>query len=134
MMKFFGLHMYLMRPFPKTTIMNDMKEKKFNWRLSRAIRVVENTFRILTQKWRIFLRPIDVAVKTTNIVKAACCLRNFIMVHCLSKSCQDIADGSPDEGAEESTPALLSFTPTNRRATNATFEVRDHFVNYSDNN
>jgi hypothetical protein len=69
----FGLHMYLMRPFPKTTIVNDIKGKKFNVWLSRAIRVVENTFRILTKKWRIFLRPINDAAKTaTNIVKAAC--------------------------------------------------------------
>lgn len=131
----FGLHTYLMRPFPKTTIVKDTKKKKFNERLSRARRVVENAFGILTQKWRIFLRPIDVEVKTaTNIVKAACCLHNFVMVHCLSESCQDNADGSPDEGTDESTPALLSFTPTNRRATNAAFEVRDHFVNYFDNN
>ena len=96
---------------------------------------MENAFGILTQKWRIFLRPIDVEVKTaTNIVQAACCLHNFVMVHCLSKSCQDNADGSPDEDTDESTPALLSFTPTNRTATNAAFEVRDHFVNYFDNN
>ena len=87
---------------------------------------MENAFEILTQKWRIFLRPIDVEVKTaTNIVN---------MVHCLSDSCQDNADESPDEGTDESTPALLSFTPTNRTATNAAFEVRDHFVNYFDNN
>ena len=90
---------------------------------------MENALRILKQKWRIFLRPIDVEVKTaTNIVKAACCLHNFVMVHCLSASCQDNADGSPGEGTDENTPALLSFTPTNRRATNAAFEVRDHLL------
>jgi hypothetical protein len=43
----------------------------------------------------------------TNIVKAACCLHNFVMAHCISKSCQDNADGSPDEGTDESTPAFL---------------------------
>jgi hypothetical protein len=76
----------------------------------------------------------DVEVKAaTNIVKAACCLHNFVMAHCLSESCQDNADGSTDVGTDESTPALLSFTPTNRRARNAAFEVRDHFVNYFDN-
>jgi hypothetical protein len=85
--------------------------------------------------WRIFLRPVDVEVKTaTNVVKAACWLLNFVMVHCLSETCQDIADGSPYEGADESTPALPSFTPTNRIATNAAFEVRDPFVNFFDNN
>jgi hypothetical protein len=74
-------------------------------------------------------------VKTaTNIITAACCLHDFVTVHCLSESCQDIADGSPDEGADESTTPLPSFTPTHRRATNAAFEVRDHFVNYFDNN
>jgi hypothetical protein len=130
----FGLHTFLMRPFPKITIVNDTK-KKINVPLSRARRVVENAFVILTQKWIIFLRPIDVEIKTaTNVIKAACCLHNFVMIHCLPESCQDIADGSPDEGVDESTPALLSFTPSNRRATNAVFEVRDQFVNYFDNN
>lgn len=53
----FALQTYLMRPYPKATMINDVKNKKFNMRLSRARRVVENAFGILlAMKWRVFLR------------------------------------------------------------------------------
>jgi hypothetical protein len=51
----FALQTYLMRPFPRAAITNDASKKKFNKQLSRAQRVVENVFRILAQKWRVFL-------------------------------------------------------------------------------
>ena len=52
-----------------------------NYRLSRARRVVENAFGILTQRFRVFLRPIAVRFDVSDkIVKASCyrMLRMFI--------------------------------------------------------
>lgn len=45
----FGLQTYLMRPFPRVTVLHDERKGKFNKRLCRARRVVENVFGILTQ-------------------------------------------------------------------------------------
>jgi hypothetical protein len=51
----FALQTYLMRRFPRAAFANDARKKKFNKQLSRARRVVEIAFRILAQKWRVFL-------------------------------------------------------------------------------
>lgn len=47
--------------------------------LTRARRFVECAFGIMTNKWRIFHRPLDVSTDfATDIVKACCVLQNFI--------------------------------------------------------
>lgn len=77
----FALKEYLMRPFPRAAVVHDNRKKTYNFRLCRARRVVENCFGILTQKYRIFYRPIETDVETAiHIVKAACCLHNYIRV------------------------------------------------------
>lgn len=49
------------------------------FRLSRARRVIENTFGILASKWRIYRRPIIAGENTVNaIIKATVVLHNFI--------------------------------------------------------
>ena len=55
-------------------------ERVFNYRLSRARRIVENVFGILATRFRIFRRPIIANVDTvTRITKAVLALRNFQM-------------------------------------------------------
>lgn len=127
----FGLHTFLMRPFPKTAANNDPHKKKFNRRLSRARRVVENGFGILVQKWRIFHRPIETDVDTAvSIVQACCCLHNYIIIN---NNC-DVAAEVEEQTGNEQPRALLPQTPSNRRANNAALEVRQCFVNYFINN
>ena len=48
----FPLSNWLMRPYYET-------RKIFNYRLSRAHRVIENTFGILVARWRVFQKLID---------------------------------------------------------------------------
>jgi len=51
----------------------------YNHRLPRARRIVEYTFGILANKWRIFHRPIDLKPDfSDNIVKACCVLHNYV--------------------------------------------------------
>ncbi|XP_036343074.1 putative nuclease HARBI1 [Rhagoletis pomonella] len=53
--------------------------KIFNYRLSRARRVVENAFGILANRFQIFQRNIDLPLdKIENLTLAACALHNFI--------------------------------------------------------
>lgn len=72
----FPLKKYLMKPFPTRTT---RREKVFNYRLSRARRIVENAFGILVSRFRVFesfiaLKPQKVDI----IVLAACSLHNWL--------------------------------------------------------
>ena len=67
-----------MRPYPGRYL--ERKKSVFNYRLLRARLAVENAFGILTQRFRVFLRPIAVRVDVADkIVKASCCLHKFLM-------------------------------------------------------
>jgi hypothetical protein len=73
----FPLTTNIMKPYSRRTM--DLDERIFNYRLSRARRIVENAFGILSAKFRVFRSPI--ALKTSSarsLVLAAVCLHNFI--------------------------------------------------------
>ncbi|XP_022182081.1 protein ALP1-like [Myzus persicae] len=73
----FALNDNLLRPYGGTHL-NKVK-RVFNYRLTRARRYVECDFGILSNKWRIFHRPLDVNVETAiGIVKACTVLHNFV--------------------------------------------------------
>lgn len=75
----FPLSTKLMRPFGGHNL--SVEKRVFNYRLSRGRRLIECTFGIMSNKWRIFHRPmnvnIDLAVKIT---KACVILHNFVRV------------------------------------------------------
>ncbi|KAK2713927.1 hypothetical protein QYM36_009724 [Artemia franciscana] len=78
--KAFPLKMNIMRPFPGGLSVADRQKRVYNYRLSRARLVVENALGILAARWRIFNSPIDCKLETVDsIVKAYCCLHNFVM-------------------------------------------------------
>lgn len=73
----FPLSTHMMRPYGGKYL-SEMR-KTFNYRISRARRYIECTFGILTNKWRIFHRPIDVSVESAEtFIRACCILHNFI--------------------------------------------------------
>jgi len=75
-----------MRPFPRSKNL-DFRKKVFNYRLSRARRVVESAFGLLASRWRIYRKPISASLATTvKIIQATTALHNFIMQYELKAS------------------------------------------------
>lgn len=73
----FPLRINLMKPYSKRKLSN--KEVIFNYRLSRARRVVENAFGILVWRFRIFLKPIELQPSTVDkVIWSACALNNWL--------------------------------------------------------
>lgn len=75
----FPLKENILRPFPGKNL--DERERVFNYRLSRARRVVENAFGITAHVWRILLKRIEVknVEFATNITVACCTLHNYLL-------------------------------------------------------
>ena len=74
----FPLTQNIMKPYPHRNL--DNPKRIFNYRLSRARRVVENAFGILANRFRVFLTTIKLSPdKVVDIILAACCLHNFMI-------------------------------------------------------
>lgn len=73
----FPLLQNVLKPYPFRDMTHD--QRIFNYRLSRARRVVENAFGILSNRFRILLTTIGLdADKVQDIVLACCTLHNFL--------------------------------------------------------
>ena len=76
----FTLKTYMIKPYSKCGISDD-SQTICNYRISRARRIIENSFGILAARFRIFRRPIIANVETvTFVTKAAIALHNFLMI------------------------------------------------------
>ena len=74
----FSLKTNLMKPYPSTNLTTE--KLICNYRFCRARRIIENAFGILTAVFRIFHRPINTNLKTTeNIIKSCTALHNYLM-------------------------------------------------------
>lgn len=73
----FPLMENLLKPYSRTQLNED--EIIFNYRLSRARNVVENTFGILTSRFRILANKLTLSPdKASKIVLACCYLHNYL--------------------------------------------------------
>ena len=114
----FAASTHILRPYSNRYL--DAKKRIFNYRLSRARRMVECTFGILASKWRIFYRSLDVNLKhSTEIIKAACILHNFVRKR----------DGVRFEDTLYTAP-FENISQQGARGTNSGLQVRDYFANY----
>ena len=74
----FPLRKDIMKPYPHRNL--DKPKRIFNYRLSRARRVVENAFGILANRFRVFLTTIKLDPdKVVDIILATCCLHNLMV-------------------------------------------------------
>ena len=73
----FPMREWLQKPFPHRRLNN--AQRNFNYRLSRARRVVENAFGMWANRFRVFLTTINVHPKTVEkLVFASCIIHNIL--------------------------------------------------------
>ena len=73
----FSLRTYLMKPYGARNL--DREHRIFNYRLSRARRVVENAFGILANRFQILLTTMNHHAETVRIIVSACVLLHNLM-------------------------------------------------------
>ena len=75
----FPLKLWLMRPYSSHGM--DLKERVFNYRISRGRTVVENAFEILMSRFRIFQSPLQQEPPAVNrVVMASLVLHNLLRI------------------------------------------------------
>lgn len=122
----FPLKPYLMRPYPKLSL--DRSKRIYNYRVCRARRVVENTFGILSQKFRIYFRRIQAAPKYIDyIILATCILHNFIKMY--DRDTYTIYSQN-DSDEVEGQSCLEDLPRQGGNWTKDAFEVREKFKDY----
>jgi len=106
-----------MRPYPGYQSKGDNEKSIFNYRLSRARRVVENAFGILSQKFQIYQRTLQSLPENADIIFATCILHNYL---------RDQGVGLSDTG--NSANVRINLTKIRNQAGSAhqsAFEVRE---------
>nr|CAI5850534.1 unnamed protein product [Callosobruchus analis] len=93
----FPLKSYLLEPYPGSQL--STSEKIFNYRLSRARRIVENAFGILVSRFRVFENAIPTSLNTVDaIVCASCALHNWLRKNSYSYITPTCVDREDSEG------------------------------------
>lgn len=134
----FALSENLMKPysgdFPKGTL-----QRIFNYRLSRARRVVENAFGISSAVFRVLRKPILLEPnKAELIVMSVILLHNYLRMHSPNLytppgTIDQEVNGILNEGSwrnEGDMTSMLPLTNVPRRSTNFCQKIRDEIGNY----
>lgn len=115
-----------MRPYSGRNLSEH--EEIYNYRLSRARRIVECAFGILCSKWRILKKEIECHPdKADIIVKCACILHNIIID---KERCLENNFKRNSKVINVLQKKYNRVTRNNNRSTVAAYAVRDKFKNY----
>lgn len=96
------------------------KKRIFNYRLSRARRYVESSFGILSNKWQVFHKAINVNVDfAKNIIKTCCILHNFVR----SRDGYNLQDALSVQG-------LIDARNSNSGSSRAPIQIRNTLADY----
>lgn len=132
----FPLTEHIMKPFPGKNL--DIDQRIYNYRLSRARRVVENAFGILAARFQIY--RCSIPAKVNNIKKyvlATCALHNFLRKNNTYISPQSVDTEDVDQHCinrgdwRQSQNNLISLRKVNYcRTKDLSKEVRHRYLQY----
>ncbi|KYQ53565.1 Putative nuclease HARBI1, partial [Trachymyrmex zeteki] len=122
----FQLTEYMLRPYPVNQL--NRSRRIFNYRLSRARRISENAFSFLVNIWRIYRKPINASLKTTeSIIKATVCLHNFLLS---TRQYRDMADDTCRNVIQENTAIRNVSNIGSNTHSQLAASIRNEFCEY----
>ena len=133
----FPLRKDMMKPFRQNDL-NSRAKKIYNYRTSRARRIVENVFGILAARFRIYKTQINMSTENIeSVVRATCVLHNYLMTTSFSSYAS--SDSFDRENLEGGTTSLglttrSTLEPLQRShqgdAQRTAKQIRNEFMNY----
>lgn len=126
----FKLAPNLMKPFGKNALTGE--RRIYNYRLSRARRVIENVFGIMTNRFRIFHTAINLSIQRIDLVVLTCCiLHNFLRRSVSNYSEYELFD-IDDSTVEENIPVqgIIPLNVISGNVSNDAKLVREEYVQY----
>lgn len=133
----FSLTDHMMKPYSRTLMLQDEKKRTFNYCLSKARRVSENAFGIMSTMFRIFFTPIYLKPETVDmVVVVCCCLHNllrdeYLLSHSPHNFSQSLSESF--QISELPTHNLIPLAGTGGFGKLEGFEVRRRFTEYFSN-
>lgn len=128
----FQLNENFMKPYSHHTL--DEEKRIFNYRLSRARRIVENVFGILSVKFGIFQKPINLAPEKVKTIILACVyLHNFLMRTQRSHLIETTQNATKTNTISSGPSFERLQSNVNHRSALSAEIVRQKFVNYFNN-
>lgn len=136
----FALTTHVMKPYPGRLCASPA-ERIFNYRLSRARRIIENIFGIISSKFRVLLKPTALHPdKVEAVVLTIIYIHNFLRRNCESRSFYtppgsfdlEDADGNlvPGQWRSELESGLINLQNMPVRALTHVHKIRDEFRDY----
>ena len=127
----FPLRYNLLRPFPGKGGLND-QQLRFNYRLSRARRIVENGFGILSQRFRIYHRRMICSPQVAKqVVLATVVLHNYLTSPNDKLHNYVVENPNMTKDFQKQAAGLFDLAPTRgNRGSTAAMEVRNRFMHF----
>lgn len=122
----FSNQYHIMKPYPYRGLTKE--QKIFNYRVSRARRIVENVFGILANRFRVLLNTIPLkAQKAKTITQACCALHNFLR----KESKINYLGNNPENDIDRRYRFVYGLSKQqNRRPKNDILMIREEFKEY----
>lgn len=123
----FALKTYLMKPYSFRG--QDRTEHIYNYRLSRARRIVESAFGIAASRFRLLRTTIELNEENVKLsVLAICVLHNWLMS--VDPNDTDVIDEPSQNGIQSRTQDRANAISNERNSSNEAKIVRENFKKY----